>query len=60
MVTPRIGHAVRIADAVLTTGNEGVVVKELEASTLSLFPNIEELVAPSTAQEAAFNVGFAV
>lgn len=53
-------HAVRIVDAALTTGDEGIVVKEVEASTLSLFPNLEEPIAPSTAQEAAFNVGFAV
>ena len=53
-------HAIRIVDTLLTNGDEGILVKELEASTLSLFPNLQEPIALSTAQEAAFTVGFAV
>ncbi len=52
-------HAKRIVNTVLTDGDESTVVIELEHATASLFPNLQEEPALTTAQEAAFNVGFA-
>jgi hypothetical protein len=54
-------HARRIVSAALTNGDEGAVVDELEAAAAAMFPNLENGDTPvSAAQEAAFNVGFAV
>ena len=53
-------HATRIVNTVLTSGDESAVINELENAVASLFPNLEGTPAVTTAQEAAFNVGFAV
>lgn len=55
-------HAQRIVKTVLTRGDEGVVVQELTNAIRTTFPNLDRESEPAvtTAQEAAFNVGFAV
>ncbi len=52
--------AVRVVDTLLTERNEMVVIDAIADSVTSLFPDLEGEPAVTTAQEAAFNVGFAV
>src|SRR5688500_1767007 len=52
-------HAQRIVTALTTTRDTDVQVDELARAVFSHFPNLGEPPELATAQEAAFNVGFA-